>query len=151
MKDFSISPALEKDIPGIIDYQVKMAKETEELELAQKTVRAGVEAVFKDRGKGTYYVVKYQDQLVGCLLTTFEWSEWRNGTVLWIQSVYIKEDFRKRGLFKALYEYLKEKVTKDDQLKGMRLYVDKSNKRAQEVYEKIGMDGQHYQLFEWIK
>src|SRR5690606_33417640 len=128
-----------------------MAKETESLQLDLETLRKGVKALLEDPSKGIYYVVVENNEVVGCLLTTPEWSEWRNGTVLWIQSLYVKAEFRNRGVFKKMYSFLKDKVANDETLKGIRLYVDKSNRAAQEVYQKIGMDGQHYQLFEWMK
>ena len=83
-------------------------------------------------------------------MTTYEWSDWRNGTVLWIQSVYIDKAWRGKGIYKKMYEHIQMIVTKSDDLKGIRLYVDRTNKAAQQVYEKLGMNGEHYQVFEWM-
>lgn len=126
------------DIPGdletITDFQLRMARETEGLELDPGTVIRGVAAVLADPAKGSYWVAERDGgigaigAIVGSLLTTFEWSDWRNGTVLWIQSVYVVPG-----------------------LKGLRLYVDKRNAAAQEVYERLGMTREHYELFEWLK
>lgn len=135
----------------IVDFQLKMALETENLQLEDQIVTQGVKAVFEDKRKGTYYVAVEDEKVIASLLVTPEWSEWRNGTVLWIQSVYVIPEFRRTGVFKALYGFLKHMVSKDTALKGLRLYVDKSNTEAQAVYEAIGMNGQHYQLYEWIK
>jgi len=85
------------------------------------------------------------------LLTTYEWSDWRNGTVLWIQSVYVDLLFRKRGVYAALYSHIKVLVADDKSLKGIRLYVDESNQKAMEVYARLGMNGEHYRVFEWMK
>ena len=82
---------------------------------------------------------------------TYEWSDWRNNTVVWIQSVYVLPGFRKRGVFNALYETVKSMVNEDPSFAGIRLYVDRTNHNAQEVYKKSGMNGDHYQVFEWMK
>lgn len=140
-----------QDVPILIDFQQKMALATEGLILNEETLSKGVAAVLNDPSKGQYYVAEVGTKVAGCLLTTSEWSEWRNGTVLWIQSVYVAVPYRNKGVFKALYEHVKTKVMHDSTLMGIRLYVDKSNIEAQEVYTKLGMDGQHYQLFEWLK
>ena len=100
---------------------------------------------------GSYYVAVIGNKVVGSLLTTFEWSDWRNGTVLWIQSVFVDSAFRKRGIYASLYSHIKTLVTADQKLKGIRLYVDESNKKAMEVYARLGMNGEHYRVFEWMK
>jgi len=151
MQQLNIRTATIEDAPILIDFQRKMAFDTEGLVLHEETLRNGVEALINDRTKGQYYVATEDRDIVGCLLTTPEWSEWRNGTVLWIQSVYVREEYRNRGVFRSLYSFIKSKVEKDNSLMGIRLYVDKSNISAQEVYTKLGMNGQHYQLFEWLK
>ena len=88
---------------------------------------------------------------MGCLLTIPEWSDWRNGTVLWIHSVYVAPEFRKRGVFQTLYSHLKDNVAHSTDLRGLRLYVDKTNSVAQKVYSELGMNNQHYHLYEWMK
>jgi len=140
-----------EDAPAIVDFQLRMARETEDLELDRDTLTGGVEAVFADPRKGAYWVAERQGQLVGGLLTTFEWSDWRNGTILWIQSVYVVPEERGRGVYRALYEHLRAKVEADPALKGIRLYVDKRNAGAQRVYERLGMTREHYDTFEWLK
>ena len=146
-----ITTADKSHIDTIVNFQAKMAWQTEELELDTVTVTKGVTAVFEDPAKGAYYVAKDGDKVIACLLTTPEWSEWRNGTVLWIQSVFVEEDYRKQGIFRQMYSYLKEMVMAEENLMGLRLYVEKTNLRAQKVYEAIGMNGDHYQFFEWMK
>ena len=140
-----------KDANIIINFQQKMAKETEDLELSTQTLYAGVHAVFEDSSKGTYYVAEENGKVIASLMTTYEWSDWRNGCVLWIQSVYVLPEYRKQGVYKHMYEYLKQTVIKSDKYLGLRLYVDLSNKPAQKVYTKLGMNGEHYKLFEWFK
>ncbi len=140
-----------KDAARIIDFQQKMAKETEDLKLDNNTITQGVHAVFEDASKGTYYVAEDDGKVIASLMTTYEWSDWRNGCVLWIQSVYVLPEYRQKGVYKQMYEYLKQMVIKSDKYLGLRLYVDLTNERAQKVYTKLGMNGEHYKLFEWFK
>jgi GNAT superfamily N-acetyltransferase len=143
------------DIPGdletITDFQLRMARETEGIELDPGTVLRGVAAVLADPARGSYWVAERDGRVAGSLLTTFEWSDWRNGTVLWIQSVYVVPGERGRGVYRALYEHLKRRVEDNPDLKGLRLYVDRRNVAAQQVYERLGMTREHYELFEWLK
>lgn len=150
--NIKVRPGLLFDIDVIAEYQVKMAFETENgLKLDPPTVNLGVTAVMDDPSKGKYWLAEVDGKVVGCLLTVPEWSDWRNGTVLWIHSVYVHPDFRKYGVYKALYGHLKQMVTESSELRGLRLYVDKTNLNAQKVYEALGMSGEHYHLFEWMK
>lgn len=139
------------DSATIVQFQLKMAFETEQLQLDPSTVEKGVAAVFADPSKGTYYVAESNGKVVASLLTTFEWSDWRNGTVLWIQSVFVEEPFRRNGVYSAMYRHIKNKVEQTPGLKGIRLYVETNNRRAQAVYERSGMTAEHYQLYEWLK
>lgn len=146
-----IREATAKDIPAIIDFQKEMAWETEKITLDTDTLTKGVENLFADINRGKYYVADENGVVVGSLMTTYEWSEWRNGNVLWIQSVYIIESHRGKGIYKQLYKYIQAIVNSSPELRGIRLYVDKTNKAAKQVYEKLGMNGEHYQVFEWMK
>lgn len=149
--NITIRPGLLFDIQTIADYQVKMAWETEQLKLDPPTVELGVAAVFDDPSKGKYWLAEVDGEVAGCLLTVPEWSDWRNGTVLWIHSVYVKPEFRKHGVFRKLYSHLKTMVETSKDLRGLRLYVEKTNGPAQKVYESLGMSGEHYHLYEWLK
>jgi GNAT superfamily N-acetyltransferase len=146
-----IRQANEKDSASIVEFQLAMALETEQLELHKPTVVKGVAAVFADLSKGIYYVADVNGHVVGSLLTTFEWSDWRNGTVLWIQSVYVRTEFRKRSIFSRLYKFIQEQVASNPDLRGIRLYADKTNTSAHGVYEHLGMTSEHYQMYEWMK
>lgn len=139
------------DLNDLVEFQYNMALETENLNLDKQMLTAGVQTVLNHIDKGNYYLVEIEGKNVACLLTTFEWSEWRNGTVLWIQSVYVLPGFRQRGIYKRLYQYVKALVEENTELKGIRLYADKTNIKAQQVYEKLGMSAEHYQLYEWLK
>jgi len=137
---------------SIIDFQQKMAKETEGIDLDPEILSKGVHAAFNDATKGIYYVaMDNNDKVIASLLTTYEWSDWRNGCVLWIQSVYVLPEYRGKGVFGKMYQHLKSMVENSDEYLGLRLYVDRTNVKAQKVYDKIGMDGEHYKMYEWFK
>ncbi|HAS46280.1 MAG TPA: GNAT family N-acetyltransferase [Microscillaceae bacterium] len=140
-----------EDAETLADLQCAMAWETEEYKLDKTTVLKGLKALFEDTAKGKYYKLVCKEDIVGCMLNTFEWSEWRNGYILWIQSLYIVPSFRGKGLFKRTYQYLQNLVNASDDLQGIRLYVDKTNVKATKTYEAIGMNGEHYHFFEWMQ
>ena len=140
-----------EDADLIVDFQLLMATETEEILLDRNVVNKGVLAVLNDNLKGVYYVAVIDEKVVSSLLTTFEWSDWRNGTVLWIQSVYVLQECRRKGVYRSMYSFIKEEVLNDTNLKGIRLYADKSNYPAQKTYKTLGMSPDHYVTFEWLK
>lgn len=157
----SINSAKEGDIDTIVDFQLKMALETEDLVLDETILRKGVEAVVADPSKATYYIARIsgdggggsqsEPPAAGMLMITLEWSDWRNGWVWWIQSVFVEQEYRKEGIFRELYNHIKSLVLSKEDVKGIRLYVDKRNTKAQRVYESLGMTGEHYSTFEWMK
>ena len=147
----SIQKAEFKHIDILIVFQQRLAHESEGVILNGSTLRKGMEAMFADPGKGLYYIARDGDEVVGCHMITYEWSDWRNGMVWWLQSVYVKESHRKKGIFKMMYDNVISMIRKDPNLIGLRLYVDKSNERAMKVYGAMGMDGSHYTVYEWIK
>ena len=142
-----ISRARASDIDTIIEGNVGLAHETEDLALDVDRVRAGVQAVLTDAQRGHYYVGEVQGAAVAQMMITFEWSDWRNGVVWWIQSVYVWPGFRRQGHFEALYKSAQADAQAAGAV-GMRLYVDTTNTRAQAVYERVGMNGDHYRVFE---
>ncbi len=146
-----VRKATSKDIASIVDFQLKMAAETEGIELDSDTVSKGVSAVVEDYSKGQYYVTEINGKVVASLLTTFEWSDWRNGTILWIQSVYVLKDYRRKGVYRNMYSCIKELVLDNKNLNGIRLYADKSNFAAHKTYLELGMNHDHYVTFEWLK
>lgn len=146
-----IRQATLQDHKTLVTFQLAMAHETEGIELHAPTVEKGVEAVLNDSIKGHYYVAEMNGQIVSSLLTTFEWSDWRNGTILWIQSVYVSPEFRRKGVYRKMYAHIKDRVLKADNLNGIRLYADKTNVAAQNTYENLGMNHDHYVTFEWMK
>jgi len=139
------------DSERIVELQLQMARETEGLGLDKTVVGRGVHGVFQEPARGTYWVAEEKDRVLGVLLAIPEWSDWRNATVLWIHSLYVIPEARGQGVFKKLYLNLEKQVQQSSELAGIRLYVDKQNKLAQEVYEKLGMNKHHYELYEWLK
>lgn len=139
------------DADVIAGFQLKMALETEQLELDPEVVKLGVTSVLNDSSKGFYLVFEEAGRVAGCLMITKEWSDWRARWVWWIQSLYVLPGLRQKGIFKRMYDYLVSVLERDPDVAGIRLYVDRTNIRARKVYEAIGMDGEHYQLFEWMK
>lgn len=147
----TISKAEKKDIQVIAGFQLAMALETEGIRLDPETVLRGVGAVFTDPAKGFYLVAKEGAVITGSLMITYEWSDWRARTVWYIQSLYVIPEFRRRGIFRQMYAWLLERVNADDSIGGIRLYVDLTNQNAQKVYDSIGMDGNHYRFYEFMK
>ena len=147
----SYRDATRVDAPAIVAFQEAMARETEELELDRDTVTRGVAGVFDDPSRGRYFVAARGGEVVASLMITPEWSDWRNGVVWWIQSVYVVPELRKQRVYAGLYEHVQALVRDDHSVKGIRLYVDRRNVAAQAVYARLGMNGEHYQVFEWMK
>lgn len=139
------------EAPAIVEFQRAMARETEDVDLDQAICTRGVRAVFDDPSRGRYFVADIAGRVVASLLITYEWSDWRNGVVWWIQSVYVRPDARKQGIYAGLYQHVQGIAGSDPAVKGIRLYVDRRNAPAQEVYRRMGMNGEHYLVFEWMK
>ena len=140
-----------EDASAIVDFQVAMARETEGLNLDAATCLKGVRGVFEQPSRGRYFVAEKEGAIIASLLICYEWSDWRNGTVWWIHSVYVRPEFRRDGVFSGLYSHVKALTERDDSIRGLRLYVDKRNEAAKKVYLRLGMTDEHYSLFEWMK
>lgn len=147
----STRKALPAEYLIIAQFQEKMAKETEGIRLDPVVVREGVRSVFAEPSKGCYYVAETDGRVAGSLLITYEWSDWRNCQILWIQSVYVLPEYRGMGLYSRLYSHIRQIVEDNPNYCGIRLYVDKRNKNALRIYRHCGMDDEHYRLFEWMK
>jgi ribosomal protein S18 acetylase RimI-like enzyme len=150
-----IRKARASDAPFIVKSQIAMAKETEDLALDRPTVEKGVAALFEDPRLGEYYIAERKTgdvvETIACLLTMIEWSEWRNGRVIWIHSVYVIPSERRSGVYRSMYGHLKTRVEQDPTLRGLRLYVDRKNVNAQNTYQQLGMTKEHYEMYEWMK
>jgi GNAT superfamily N-acetyltransferase len=147
----NIRKATEQDLDTIIRFQKKMARETENIVLDEEILSNGVRSVFLDETKGFYLVAEKDNEIIACMMLTPEWSDWRNGFFLWIQSLYVLPQQRNQGIFRKMYEFIRDVVLTSENYKGLRLYVVNDNQLAQEVYIRIGMDGNHYRMFEWVK
>ena len=143
-----VSKAQKSDIPEIIQFNINMAMETENKKLDKQTVTKGVHEVFNSPSLGYYIIVKDLSGILGCLMITYEWSDWRNGLFWWIQSVYVKKEYRRKGVFRKMYKFIHEKAISDKKCTGIRLYVENNNSVAQNVYNNLGMVETHYKLFE---
>jgi GNAT superfamily N-acetyltransferase len=146
----TIRKAVSGDAPHIIDFQQKMAWETENLHLPLEIVTKGVYAVFEKETLGQYWVAEQNGKVVASLLLTYEWSDWRNAPVWWFQSVYVVPENRRNGIFRSMYLYIREEAEKQN-IAGLRLYVETNNIRACKTYESLGMNSEHYRMYEWLK
>lgn len=149
-KNISIRIAVAADADSLVEFNQAMAFETEHKRLDWQILQAGVEAVFQDKRKGFYAVAESEGKIIGGLMITFEWSDWRNKWFWWIQSVYVLPDFRGSGVYRKLYEFVKREAEAGKDVCGFRLYVEKENVPAQSVYKKLGMDESYYLMFEEI-
>lgn len=145
MKIRAAQPA---DIDSLVDFNQKMALETEGKNLDNDILRRGVSAVFEDQGKGFYVVCEDDGLIVGGLMVTFEWSDWRNKWFWWIQSVYIAPEARGRGIYRQMYDFVKIMAKDYGNVCGFRLYVERDNLSAQTVYDRVGMKSSHYLMYE---
>jgi GNAT superfamily N-acetyltransferase len=148
MANIEIRDATPSDAAVIADFNTRMAMETESRPLAAELIDAGVAAVLDDPARGRYWVAEIDGELVGQLLVTFEWSDWRNGVFWWIQSVYVHADHRRAGVFSALYRHVESLAKKTRDVCGLRLYVEQHNRRAQDTYRVLGMTAPGYLVME---
>lgn len=143
----TIRPATTADIPHLVEWNCALASETEDKTLDRDTVRLGVTGVFDKPQRGFYLVAEFEKQPVGCLMVTYEWSDWRNGDFWWIQSVYVASSARRQGVFRALHREV-EKRARAAGAAALRLYVERDNERAQKTYSSLGMNPSDYQMYE---
>jgi GNAT superfamily N-acetyltransferase len=143
-----IRAATAADVPTLVEFNAAMARETEHKELDRVVLAAGIRQVLADPSKGRYLVAARGGRIVGALLVTYEWSDWRNQTFWWIQSVYVLASERGSGVFRALYRYLFHQARAAGDVCGLRLYVEQENTRAQSVYRSLGMEPSSYRMFE---
>lgn len=149
-RSISIRRGGERDIPELAAFNRAMAKETEKIDLAAEVVTAGVSGLLKKPEYGFYLIAEASGEAVGCLMVTYEWSDWRNGLFWWLQSVYVKPAHRRRGVYRALFEYVKVAAGAGN-VCGFRLYVERENLPAQRTYEALGMRETSYKMFEGLR
>jgi GNAT superfamily N-acetyltransferase len=146
--EIKIRKARLSDAPVITDFNLRLALETEDLRLNPAHLAAGVIAVFRDPAKGIYYVAEADGEVAGQLMITYEWSDWRNGTIWWIQSVFVNEEFRGRKIFRRLYKHLESLARKREDVCTLRLYMMADNARARRAYRRLGMKETGYEVLE---
>ena len=147
---FAVRDATLSDAETIASYNSRMAEETEGRPLPRDVIGPGVAALLSDSEKGRYWVAESDGKLVGQIMMTYEWSDWRNATLWWIQSVYVHPDFRRQGVYSALYRHIESLAKASADVCGLRLYVENGNKRAQQTYEALGMVDPNYKVMEAI-
>ena len=145
--NFVVSRGEVCDIDTIVQFQADMAMESEGCVLDKEKVTKGVTAAMLDDSKGIYWVAKYEGRTIGSLMITREWSDWNNEWYWWIQSVYVTPEYRKQGVYKAMYQKVKD-AAKENNVSQIRLYADKTNLSAQKAYQSLGMHESHYLMFE---
>lgn len=147
-KPLNVRAASREDVGFLVDCNLAMAFETEHKQLDRDVLRGGVEAVFDAPRRGFYRIAERAGVAVGCLLVTYEWSDWRNGDWWWIQSVYVTSDARRSGVFSALYADVERRARETAGVVGLRLYVEHENQSAQATYAALGMRDAGYRLLE---
>lgn len=149
--EFNIRAARPDDASVLVEFNRAIARETENRELPLEVVSNGVEALLDDANKGFYVIAENDGVIAGTLMVTNEWSDWRNGMFWWIQSVYVKAEFRRRGVYRLLYNYVREQADSSPGVCGFRLYVERDNVAAQKTYESLGMHETVYKMYEEAK
>ncbi len=143
-----IRQALSQDAAELTEFNINMARETEGMELIPEVIGAGVETMINNPQMGFYLVVELDNGIQASLMVTTEWSDWRNGMFWWIQSVYVRPEYRRQGLYRELYARVKELAEQKPSVCGFRLYVERDNTTAQNSYASLGMSETEYKLFE---
>ncbi len=139
------------DARALSKFNQNMAHETEGIELIPEVIDAGVKTMIENPQMGFYLVAEGDGVIAAALMTTTEWSDWRNGLFWWIQSVYVLPEFRRQGLYRKLYDEVKNLAESDSGVCGFRLYVEHDNTTAQKTYQSLGMDETNYKLYEELK
>jgi GNAT superfamily N-acetyltransferase len=136
------------DAAVIVEFNQRLAQESEGKALDPAVLAAGVAAGLADPHKALYFLAEEGGEAVGQVMLTTEWSDWRNGWIWWVQSVYVRQDARRRGVFRALYEYVHAQAKAGPGVVGLRLYVEQGNHAAQETYRRLGMERTGYFVLE---
>jgi len=139
------------DVHVLAEFNAAMALETEGKQLLPEVVGAGVRSLLGNPASGFYLVAEADGRVAGSLMVTKEWSDWRNGNFWWIQSVYVRPESRRQGVYRRLYQHLQELAAHDPAACGVRLYVERDNVTAQATYRTLGMTQTPYQVFEALK
>lgn len=147
-RDWTIRLADAGDIETLVDFNCGIARETEDKELDRQLVTSGVARAMNQGDEVKYFIAESDSGPIGSLMLTREWSDWRDGWLVWIQSVYVSADARGKGVFRSLLDHATEQVQLDPDVRGLRLYVENENTRAQSVYSKTGFGDPNYKVLE---
>ena len=151
MDHLTIRKAVPDDLKTIVEYNLALARETEDKTLDEPTLTAGVREMLNNPARGEYFVAEGDGQIVGQTMYTREWSDWRNGDLLWLQSVYVHADYRRQGVFGRLLDELRQIAARDPGVVGLRLYVERENSPAQATYQKHGFRLPGYLVMECLE
>jgi ribosomal protein S18 acetylase RimI-like enzyme len=144
----AIRSATQADAPVVVEFNRRLAEETEGKTLDVAVLTTGVQAALADPAKARYFVAEEGGVVVGQMMITTEWSDWRNGWIWWIQSVYVRAEARRRGVFRTLYRHVYQMARGDPNVIGLRLYVEAENHAAQQTYRQLGMEQTGYLVFD---
>ena len=142
-----VRSATAADIDVIVQFNAAMAVETEAKTLDPAVLRAGVAAVLAEARRGFYLIAEHAGEVAGCLMITYEWSDWRNGDWWWLQSVYVPPEHRRGGVFRTLYAEVERLARARADVVGVRLYVERDNVHAQRTYQSLGMHEDAYRMY----
>lgn len=145
---FVVRPASLNDAAFIVEFNRRLALETENLVLDPAVLTPGVAAVLADSNRGRYFVADEAGDVIGQIMITYEWSDWRNGWIWWIQSVYVRADRRKSNVFRSILEFIEKAARTEGNVVALRLYVEKENQAAQATYDRLGFEKIHFHLMQ---
>lgn len=146
---FTIRAATINDAETIVEFNCRLAAESEDKRLNPETVRLGVHALLSDARRCRYFLAcTGAGRIAGQLMHTFEWSDWRNGDIWWLQSVYVDPEFRRQGIFRKLSQHLEQLAESSPGVVGLRLYVENENHHAQATYQSLGFTEPGYRVME---
>lgn len=150
LSDCHVRLAEGRDLDALVEFNLSLALETERRQLERTRLRAGVESLLSDAARGMYVVMEHRPsgRVIGQVMITFEWSDWRNAVFWWLQSVYVHREWRRRGVWTRLYGYVLREAESRGDVAGIRLYVEQDNTIAQMVYERMGLSPPPYRVFE---
>lgn len=146
--NLNIRRSILSDLNTIVAYNLALAWETEHLDLDRDVLARGVASVMEQPARGFYLLAETDGHVVGQEMVTYEWSDWRNGFFWWLQSVYVHPNYRRMGVYSALYRHVLKCAQEDQEVRGLRLYVERNNTGAQEVYRQLGMRKASYDMYE---
>ncbi|MEK6233352.1 MAG: GNAT family N-acetyltransferase [Planctomycetales bacterium] len=151
MSEFLLRQANVQDVDVIVEYNCRLAEESESIQLDPVVLTQGVAALLEDEKKGRYFVAEREGRIIGQIMITYEWSDWRNGPIWWLQSVYVAPDARRQGVFRQLFGFIENTMEQDSQAVGLRLYVENDNTAAQETYKRLSFQTSPYHVMQKLQ